>query len=391
MERVATVATAVSLVVIIVTLSVVVGFKRELRGMLSAAVADIVVTSPQSGGLVSPIGLERTPLIEEIVHREEVTHLSTYTAKEGVVKSADNIVGVLLKGIDAEYDLSFFERHLTEGSLPRLGEQPRSKDVLLSESVARQMDVGVGDRIEMVFIDDRDGVLRDRFQVVGLYATGVDIVDGSIALTDQRNVDRLYDGDPGVVTGYELWLDRGADVEAVAERLNEAFVELYFEEGIDAEAFTLGAIFPMVDGWLATHNVNAVVIVVIMVVVALLNMVVALLIIVLERQRMIGELRAMGCSRQQIVRIFLYRALFIVVRGVASGALIGVVLCFVQHYGGVVPLPAEGYMLSAVPAALCWGWWALVVVLTIVVTMVVMALPAMFSARISPAETMRYE
>lgn len=391
MERVATVATAVSLVVIIVTLSVVVGFKRELRGMLSSAVADIVVTSPQSGGLVSPIGLERTPLIEEIVHREEVAHLSTYTAKEGVVKSADNIVGVLLKGIDAEYDLSFFERHLTEGSLPRLGEQPCSKDVLLSESVARQMDVGVGDRIEMVFIDDRDGVLRDRFQVVGLYATGVDIVDGSIALTDQRNVDRLYDGDPGVVTGYELWLDREADVETVAERLNEAFVELYFEEGIDAEALTLGAIFPMVDGWLATHNVNAVVIVVIMVVVALLNMVVALLIIVLERQRMIGELRAMGCSRQQIVRIFLYRALFIVVRGVASGALIGVVLCFVQHYCGVVPLPAEGYMLSAVPAALCWGWWALVVVLTIVVTMVVMALPAMFSARISPAETMRYE
>lgn len=391
MERVATIATAISLMVIIVTLSVVVGFKENLNKLLAGAAADVVVTAPQSGGVVSSVGLERSAELESLVHSVDAERVTTFTSKEGVLKSDDNIVGVLLKGIDTLYDMSFYADHLVSGALPRLGQEPRTKDILLSERVARRMDVRVGDRVEMLFVDDSEGVLRDRFAVSGVYSTGVDMIDNSYVITDIRNVARLYYGDNSVVTGYELWLKDGASCSLVADRLNGELMTLYYVDGIDAEAYTLESIFPRVYGWLATHDVNAVVVVVIMIVVALFNMVTSLLIIVLERQRMIGELRALGATRQMVIRVFVYRAMFIVARGVVSGAVLGIALCALQHHFALIPLPAEGYLLSSVPAAMCWGWWMVAIVGVVLTTAVVMLLPAAYSARISPAETMRYE
>ena len=391
MERVATIATAVSLAVVIVTLSVVVGFKEELNAKISGAVSDVVVTAPESRGVVSSSAIRRCQTIESLLDDERVERYSAYRTKEGVVKSEDNIVGVLLKGIDSLYDMEFYRESLIAGELPRLTGEPRSKDMLVSQRVASKMDIGVGDRVEMVFIDAKGSVLRDRFAVSGIYRTGVEALDNLYLITDIRNVARLYEGDNSLATGYEVWLKGGVDRLTFANDYNDNRLDIYLMEGIDTYAFAIDEIFVEVFSWLATHDVNAVVIVVIMIIVALLNMTTALLIIVFERKRMIGELRAIGMRRSAVVEVFLYRAMFIVMRGVVWGAVVGVAIVLVEHYLHVIPLSAEDYMLDAVPAALCWGWWCVAVVATIVITFIVMLLPAAFSARISPAETMRYE
>lgn len=391
MERVATIATAVSLAVVIVTLSVVVGFKEELNAKISGSVSDVVITAPESRGVVSSRAIKRNETIEQLLTDERVERYSAYRSKEGVVKSDENIVGVLLKGIDSLYNLDFYRESLTAGELPRLTGDPRSKDILMSQSIARKMDAEVGDRVEMVFIDANGSVLRDRFAISGIYRTGVDALDNAYIITDIRNVARLYEGNDQLITGYEVWLKEGADREAMASDYNDNRLDIYLMEGIDTYAFAIDDIFYEVFSWLATHDVNAVVIVVIMIIVALLNMTTALLIIVFERKRMIGELRALGMRRRSIIEVFLYRAMFIVVRGVAWGAVVGIAIALAEHYFHLIPLSAEEYMLDAVPAALCWGWWVVAIAASIIITYVVMLLPAAFSARISPSETMRYE
>lgn len=391
MERVATVATAISLCVIVVTLSVVVGFKQSVDRLLSGASADVVVTAPQSMGLLSPVLLERNAELERVLMCDGVDHLSPYLAKEGVIKSDDNIVGVVLKGVDSLYDFSFFERYLVDGELPCVGREPRSRDVIISSNIAQKMDVGVGDRIEMLFVDDKDGLLRDRFAVSGVFKTGLDVVDDMLIISDIRNVERFYADGKSSVTGYELWLAEGYDVEAVQQMLNDSLVELYFSHEINAEAFSMQQIHPNLFGWLATHDVNALFITIIMIVVALLNMTTALLIIVLERQRMIGQLRAMGMSRASVVRVFIFRALFIVMRGVLWGSAVGIMLVVVQHTFAIMPLPSEGYILSTVPVALCWQLWMVAIVVASAVTMSMMILPALFAAKVSPSKAIRYE
>lgn len=391
MERVATIATAVSIAVIVVTLSVVVGFKHNLASLMSSASSDIVLTAPASRGVVSGVLIERSAEVEDIAMSVPHIRITPYTAKEGVLKSEDNIMGVMLKGVDKSYDSSFYEEHMVEGCFPRIGLEPRRKDIALSQRVAEKMEVGVGDRIEMVFIDDEGGVLRDRFEISGLYSTGVDIIDLGYVFTDMRNVARLYDGSESMITGYEMWLEEGADAQTIAEVLNDKFIDLYLQGGQDVEAFTMQDIYPNIFGWLATHDVTAQAVVIIMIIVALLNMTTSLLIIVLERQRMIGELRAMGMRRGAVLEIFLFRALFIFGRGVAWGVVVGVVCAALQHIWAIVPLPTEGYILDAVPAAMCWGWWAMVIIGVVIVTLLFMMLPAAFATRISPANTMRYE
>lgn len=392
MERVATIATAISLMVIIVALSVVVGFKRDVNTLLSSAASDIVITAPQSMGTVSEQRIERTASLEGLLNNNpNIERYSPYIAKEGVIKSEENMAGVLLKGVDASYDISFFVEHIVKGELPRIGNTPRTKDVLLSQPIAQKMDAEVGDRIEIVFVDERGDMLRDRFSVSGIYKTGLDVIDDAIALTDMPNVAREYDGNVAKVTGYEVWLKESADAAAVEHDINEHLREIYLNEGVLAEAFTIERVFPDIFGWLATHDMNALVITVIMIIVALLNMTTALLVIVLERQRMIGELRAMGMNRASIVRLFLYRAMFIVWRGVAWGTIIGISLAMIQHIWAPLPLPNEGYILTQVPAALCWGWWAVAVVVTMLVTAVVMVIPALFATKSAPAEAIRYE
>lgn len=389
MERVAVVATSVSLAVIIITLSVVVGFKQDLRELISGATADIAVTAPQSGGVVSSVGVPRSEAVDNLLTDERIERRSCFTTKEGVLKSDDNIVGILLKGVDSLYNTDFYAERIVEGRLPDLCSEPRKKEIMLSERVARKMDVSVGDRIEMVFVDGQSGMLRDRFLLSGLYNTGVEFIDNSYAITDIRNVARLYNGD--MITGYDIWLREGVDAELFAEELDYKMLELYFDEGINIEAFSMQRIFPHIFGWLATHDVTALVVVVIMLIVALLNMTTSLLIIVMERQRMIGQLRALGMRRGSVIRLFVFRALFILGRGVVWGVVIGLVLVTVQHIWSVIPLPSEGYLLDAVPTAMCWGWWILSIVGVMVATLLFMLIPAALSTRISPSVIMRYE
>ena len=164
--------------------------------------------------------LSQKELRSDVIHGEafeNISEVARQVASSGMVllKNDDNIVGVLLKGVDTLYDQRFYQSNITEGSFPRIGLEPRSKDILLSERVARKMDVEVGDRIEMLFVDHDGGVLRDRFQISGLYSTGVDFLDEGYAFTDMRNVARLYDGDNDVVTGYEIWLREGSSASII--------------------------------------------------------------------------------------------------------------------------------------------------------------------------------
>ena len=389
MERVAVVATAVSLAVIIITLSVVVGFKQNLRELISGAAADVTITAPQSHGIVSSVALEECESLDSLLCDSRIVRKSRFTNKEGVLKNDDNIVGVLLKGVDSLYNREFYEQRLLLGNFPNLSAEPRKKEILISKRIAQKMDITVGDRIEMVFVDEKDGVIRDRFTLSGIYHTGVDFLDNSYAITDMRNVQRLYNRD--IVTGYDLWLSNSDDAELFAQDMDNALLELYFTEGVLAEAFSMQRLFPQVFGWLATHDVTALAIVVIMLIVALLNMTTSLLIITLERQRMIGELRALGMRRSSVIRLFLYRSLFILGRGMIWGIVIGLGFVIVQHTWAIIPLPSEGYLLDAVPAAICWGWWILAIAGIVITTVIFMLIPATFSTRISPSVIMRYE
>ena len=224
----------------------------------------------------------------------------------------------MLKGVDGSFDWCFFREWLTEGELPRVGDSVRTKDALLSRTLADRLRLGVGDRVEMLFVEPGELPRRDRFKVSGIYASGLEDMDGAVVLTDLRNVQRLAEWTPEKVSGYEILLDDLAGADAFAARLSDA---LLYDESDDTRNLVATSVmerYPNIFDWLRAHDVNGVVIVVIMLVVAFFNMASALMILVLERTRMIGLLKAFGMPDGQLRRIFLWRAAFITRAGVGK-------------------------------------------------------------------------
>lgn len=392
MERVAVVSVALGIVVMILALAVMMGFKREVSRKMTGFAAHVVLTDIRGVRTLDAQPLRRSERLEELIRTTPgFVSMSPYALRGGIIRTDGAVEGIALKGVDAGYDLRFFAEWLVEGGLPRVGDSLRTKDVLVSRNVARRLSLGVGDRIEMLFVENGESPRRDRFKVSGIYSSGMDEMDDAVMLTDMRNVQRIAGWEPDEISGFEIFTDGLPFSEQFAGRLERA---LWLDEsgaGDNLAVSTVQELYPNVFDWLRAHDVNAAVVLIVMLAVAFFNMASALLVLVLERTRTIGLLKALGMRDGMLRRIFLYRAAFVALRGLAWGNAAGLALCLVQRWTHVVKLSSEGYLLSEVPVALEWGWWLPLNAGFLAAIVALLVIPASIVSTVKPDEIIRYE
>lgn len=387
---IATISVAVSMAVMLVSMSVIGGFKGALEEILTGFAAHVRVEVLQAASVADATPLELSPEFEQKVAQiDHFGSIARVAEKSGIIKSATAMQGTLIKGVDAGYDSLFYRSCLVEGRLPRIGGESRTKDILVSEALANMLEVGLDDKVEMVFTSPEAPIRRDAYKIVGIYNSGMTTMDRSLALTDIRNIQRLNGWSENQVTCYEIMAD---DVAFLDEFAGDVRVEALYGGGETLWRTTdLRSSYPQYFDWLATHDINGVVIIVIMIVVALLNMITALLIIIFERIQMIGTLKALGMRNGAIQRVFLWRSLSVIVRGLAWGNAIGLGLMAVQHLTGVFKLDAEAYILSSVPVSFELWWWLGLNLLVPLVLVVLLSVPVAVISRIKPDQTLKYQ
>ena len=392
MERIAVGSVALGVAVMIVTLAVVIGFKREVARKMEGFAAHVSVTDIRGVDALDSQPVRRNARLEELIRSTDgFVAMAPYAVKGGIVRTEETVGEVILKGVEASYDWSLLGEWLVAGELPRVGDSIRTKDILLSRVLADRLLLGVGDKVEMLFVDGGERPRRDRFKVAGIYESGLEEMDRTMVLTDIRNVQRLSDWGPDEISGYEIRIRSLDEADAFARTLGRT---LLYDEGDGTENLAVESVterYANIFDWLKAHDVNAAVIIVIMLVVAFFNMTSALLILVLERTRTIGLLKTFGMRNAQIRAIFLWRAAFVTLRGLCWGNLVGVGLCIVQQTTHLVRLDPEGYLLSEVPVALEWGWWLALNAGFIVAIVALLMIPTAVISRIKPEETIRYE
>ncbi len=359
MVRIAVATGAVSMAVMILAVAVIMGFRSEIAGKISAFAGHLKV----HGGLEG-MSVKTDEGFEEVVRAfEGVVSVEPYALKGGIVKTDEATQGIVLKGV----------RDSLEG-----------RDVLISSTLGRLLKLGEGDKVEMLFVGGERPVRRDLFKVGGLYVTGLEEMDNRFAITDIANIQRLNGWESDRAEGYEIVLDG-------MEWLGEVQGKI---RGMVGEGVVVSSVmdeYPQLFDWLATHDVNAAVIITIMIVVALISCVSAVLIIVLERIKMIGILKTLGMRTGALRRIFLMRAARILALGLLIGTAVGVGLALLQKQMGLVKLDASGYFLSVVPIELNAGWIVALNVGTFVVILALLVLPTSIVGRVSPEKTIRYE
>ncbi len=392
MERVATISVALSVAIMIISLAVVYGFKREisskLTGFTSEAVLSSIASLNNSGGEY----IVASPQIEDIaIESSGALHIAPYATRAGIVRSENFVEGVMLKGVDSLYRWRFLSDALLEGELPSVSDSVRSREVLLSESLASRLGAGVGSRLEMLFSDEGGALRRDLFKVSGIYATGLEEWDRLLLFADLRTVQRLNGWPSEWISGYEIHYSSLARARGAVVRLNEALQISDVEGSNKLYAIAADELYPAVFDWLKTHNVNALVVIIIMLIVAGFNMATALLIMVLERTRMIGTLKALGMNNRSLQRLFLYRSVDIIVKGLLYGNIISIGLCLAQQHFKLLTLDASGYMLQYVPIDMSWGWILLLNIAVVASIVALMILPTRMVSRIKIEKSLRFE
>lgn len=392
MERIAVVSVALSLTVMILSLAVILGFKRDVAHNMSVMAAHVTLTDVRSIHALDSEPVVLDAHLDSLIRSTEgFVRLTPYAVKGGIVRTRDAVEGVLLKGVGPSLAEGEFPRWVVEGQMPRVADSVRTKDILVSRTLADRLLLKVGDKVEMLFVESDAAPHRDRFKVSGIYSSGMDEMDRAVVFTDIRNVQRLSGWTKEQVTGCEIHTRSLSQADAFARELNDRLLHDPGDATTNCVAVSVGEQYPNIFDWLKAHDVNAAVIIVIMLVVAFFNITTALLILVLERTRMIGLLKSLGMPNGDVRRIFLYRASFIALRGMMWGNGVGVGLCVVQSLTGWLRLDSEGYLLSVVPVSLDVPVLVLLNGGVLLAIVLLLTIPTYIISTVKPDETIRYE
>lgn len=389
--RIATIGVAVGLAVMIISVSVVVGFKHSIRDKVVGFGSHIQVaefTTLQGSG-TQPIAI--TDSVMRILSKApNVKHVQKFAIKQGILKTDTDFLGVMFKGISAEYDTTFIHQNMIDGSIPAFSNSKSSNRLLISKIMADKLQTKCGDRLFAYFIDD-NGVRVRRFTIAGIYQTNLTQYDKAICFTDLYTACRLNGWDSCQVSGAEIAVNDYSKIS-----LTEDFLIRHLNRTLDCygntfTSKTIREINPQIFSWLDLLDLNVWIILAIMTVVAVVTMISGLLIIILERTTMIGILKALGASNRTVRHTFLWFATFIVAKGLIIGDLVGIGLVILQKYTGLVKLDPATYYISTVPVELNTVYVLLLNLMTLLVSVVVLVGPSYLISHIHPAKSMRYE
>ena len=388
MVHIATAAVAASIAVVVISLAVILGFKADISTLVSDSISDITISNPygERQPETYPITDDKA-LYDILISTGNIAHIERYALRNCIVRGEKGAMGIALKGIGAEADISLFKERLSEGSLPRF-EESRRKELLLSQSVAEKIGAECNSRIELLLLDG-DTPRREVFKVCGIYRSALGETGAELTLTDIRNVQKINDWNSDQISGYATRLYNSSLAERSADILNLRLAYDYSGEE-NLYAVSSRERHAVIFGWLETHDVNAAVILTIMLVVAIFNMVTALLILVLERTRMVGTLKSLGMTNSTLRRIFTYRAAQIIATGIAIGNVVAIVLLLVQKHLHIVKLDESGYFLSEVPVSLSTGWIVAVNIVFVVIILATTYLATSIVERIKVADALKY-
>lgn len=388
--RIAMIGIALGLAVMILSVAIVIGFKKEVRNKVIGFGSHIQITNfdNNSSYQTMPIAVSDSFLVA-LKERSGIRHVETFATKPGILKTETDFQGIVLKGVDRQYDWSFFQKNLKEGEVFQLDSAKRSSDVIISRYLSDLVGLKVGDSFLTYFVEE--DVRARKFHITGIYETGFADYDKLFVIADIRQVKRLNGWSDDQVSGVELLVDDYGQVDSLAENLYFELIDKQDREGNTYYVRSIKELNPMIFSWLEVLDINVVVILVLMLAVAGFTMISGLLIIILERTNMIGILKALGENNRSIRKIFLYVSFFLIGKGMLWGNVIGISLCLLQSYTHLIKLDSSIYYLDAVPVDLNVVSLALLNIGTLLVSMLMMLGPSYLITRISPAKSIRFE
>ena len=389
--RIATIGVAIGLAVMIITVSVVFGFKHTIRDKVVGFGSHIQVESYLAQQLSSPVPISISDSQMNVIKQlPGIRHVERYALTQGILKTDDDFLGVAFKGVGSDYDTTFLSEHIVEGKMPKFSDGQSKYPLLISRMMADKLQLKAGEKVYAYFIGN-DDVRARKFTITGIYETNMTQFDQSLCFTDYNVPIRLNGWEPDQCSGAELLVDDFDQLEQVAEEVVAKVNRRTDKYGAIITSQTIREAHPHVFQWLELLDINVWIILALMICVAGFTMISGLLIIILERTQMIGILKALGMRNKTVRHTFLWFAAFIIGRGMLVGDIIGIGLVVLQQQTGFIHLDPASYYVHTAPMELNIPIIVLLNVVTLLVSLFVLIAPSFLISHIHPARSMRYE
>lgn len=388
--KIAIAGISLGLAVMIVAVCIIVGFKKEIRGKVIGFGSHIQITAFESNVSYehTPIAISDT-LINILYSNPEISHVQEFITKPAIIKTDDDFLGVVLKGVSDSYNWDFFRTNLLEGDIINPDDTTSANQAIISKSIADKLQLKTGDRFTCYFV--QEPVRARRFDITGIYETNFEDYDQLFILTEKIILGNLNEWDDDMASGIEVLVKDYDNLDVTAQNL---FFEMSsYKDRFGNALYTrsIKDINPMIFNWLELLNMNVWVIIILMLIVSGFTMISGLLIIILERTNMIGILKSIGARDFSIRKVFLYLSAFLIGKGMLWGNIIALVFCIIQHQFNILKLDPSTYYLSAVPVDLNVIYIILLNIGTLLVSLLMMIGPSYLVARITPSKSIKLE
>ena len=389
--HIATVGVAIGLAVMILTVSVVLGFKHTIRDKVIGFGSHIQVCNFLAMQTTDsyPICIDVSTL-NALRHIDGISHAERYATAQGILKTETDFLGIAFKGVAEEYNWDFIRQNLVSGEIPKFSDKSASNKILVSTNTASTLHLKVGDRIYGYFVSET-GVRTRRFTVSGIYETNMSQFDNSLCFTDLYTTRKVNGWEEGQCSGAELRVSDFSRLETTATGVVKKVNRKTDRYGDVMISQTIYEAYPQIFSWLSLLDINVWIILVLMICVAGFTMISGLIIIILERTQMIGTLKALGAKNSSIRHTFLWFAVFVIGRGVVFGNLAAIALIVLQKTTGIVSLDPATYYVSEAPMEVNIPAFVVLNVVTVAVSILILIAPSYLISHIHPAKSMRYE
>ena len=380
--RVALGGILIGVMVMIVAICVVVGFKQEVQRKVAGFGSHIQVVNFDNNATyeLRPIDLSDS-LLQKLRTLPHVKQVSLFASKPGIIKTDSAFQGIVFKGTDY---WEYFADNLVEGRLPEA-----KNEVIISTVLANQLHLSTDDAILCYFVEEKLRVRR--LYIVGLYNTSMSEMDRLFVLGDIELVRQLNHWKPTQASGIEVLVDDLRHLEVAADAVYFATANRLDEAGNAFYTQTLEQLNPQIFGWLDLLDMNVVIIILLMLCVSGFSIITGLIILILESVTLIGTLKALGANNRFVRRIFIYESILLVGKGMLWGNLLGLSIVALQYFTHLIPLDATTYYVSYVPMAFPWVWLLLLNIGVLLLAWLIMLAPSAIVSQISPAKVMHFE
>lgn len=382
-NKIAVVSIGLSLAVLILSFMILYGFKGEIKDKIYSFSGHLIVNKYTLSTSFEEASIVVDDSLIKLINDYPLTdRVQQYAMKAGLLKTEEEVQGVIIKGVDSSFDTTDFSKHMIEGRFPDFTSEKYSTEVALSNKIAKYLQLHSGDEVLIYFVQNPPRFRK--LQVTGIYETGLEEFDEKIIIGDLDLVRRINNWPDSIAGGLEIYLTD-------TDQIEKAGSDLFNSVGIDLYVDTVTNRFAPIFDWLNLLNRNVVILLTIIVFISGTSIISIMLILIMERTQMIGVLKSLGSSNKLIRRVFVWNGVQLIMKGLLMGNAIGLSLGFIQYYFKVIPLDAASYYMSHVPIQFDWVTVIGLNALLLLLIGLTLFIPVTIISRVQPVKAIRFD